>query len=129
MINPALLAASTAPTAPPALADPDLLPTRVDGGVRFRFVSAAGVDQVAVAGTFNAWRADRHPMVRTGPSRWEAVVPMAMGRHLYKFVVDGRDWIRDPANPKRLAQHHVPGVALTAAPASTGRGRRRGGAS
>ena len=97
---------ATLPPAPPAddaplprLEPGADAPARADGGVRFRFEAPPGTRHVAVAGTFNAWRADRHPMARAGGDRWEAVVPMPAGRHLYKFVVDGRDWIRDPANP------------------------------
>lgn len=67
--------------------------------MRFTFVPKQDVSHVAVAGTFNAWRPDRHPMSRVASGRWEVVVPMATGRHFYKLVVDGRDWIRDPANP------------------------------
>ena len=74
------------------------MPRRVPGGVLFTFHSAQAA-QVAVAGTFNSWVGDAAPLVRTGPGLWETVLAIAPGRHHYKYVIDGRDWIVDPANP------------------------------
>ncbi|KQW03088.1 alpha-amylase family glycosyl hydrolase [Rhizobacter sp. Root1221] len=76
-----------------------LLPRRAPGGVLFTFETPPGVQQVAVAGTFNSWVGDTCPLTRTGPTTWQATLPIATGRHLYKYVVDGTQWIRDPANP------------------------------
>lgn len=75
------------------------LPHAAPGGVRFTFESAASTVSVAVAGTFNSWVGTAAPLQRTGPTSWQALVPAAPGRHHYKYVVDGRDWIVDPANP------------------------------
>lgn len=83
----------------PFLPRPDLLPQKTTRGIRFTFEGGAGIDSVAVAGTFNHWRGDAAPLTRVGASTWQATVPAGPGRHHYKYVVNGRDWIADPANP------------------------------
>lgn len=80
-------------------ADPGRLPHAVPGGVRFAFDAAPGTRTVALAGTFNSWVGDACMLRQGAPGRWEATLPLPAGRHLYKFVVDGTDWIPDPANP------------------------------
>lgn len=52
-----------------------------------------------MAGTFNLWRGDVAPLTRVGPTTWQATLPAMPGRHHYKYVINGRDWILDPANP------------------------------
>lgn len=80
-------------------ADPAMLPHAAPGGVCFTFDAAPGTGSVALAGTFNSWVGDACMLARVSATRWQAVLPVPAGRHLYKFVVDGRDWIVDPANP------------------------------
>ena len=78
---------------------PDLLPQKTARGIRFTFDGGSAVDSVAVAGTFNSWVGDAAPLTRVGASTWQGTVAMGPGRHHYKYVVNGRDWIPDPANP------------------------------
>lgn len=80
-------------------ADPAMLPRAVPGGVRFVFDAAPDTRSVALAGTFNSWVGDACLLERVAPTRWQTTLPIAAGRHLYKFVIDGRHWIMDPANP------------------------------
>ena len=79
--------------------DPSLLPRAVSGGVRFIYDAAPGVRSVALAGTFNSWVGDACMLERISATRWQTTLPVPAGRHLYKFVIDGSDWIVDPANP------------------------------
>jgi serine protease AprX len=64
---------------------------------------------VEVFGSWNGWktpiplRRDAHGLWRTPPS------PLPVGRHVYKFVIDGRRWMDDPANPKK-AHDNVGGL-------------------
>lgn len=58
------------------------------------FSRAKGVN---LAGNFNDWSPEGLPMEHSG-NEWICSVHLAKGKHLYKFVVDGK-WIRDPANP------------------------------
>ena len=80
-------------------ADPALLPQATPTGVRFVFYAAPGTLSVALAGTFNSWVGDACLMERVSPMRWQCTLPIPAGRHLYKIVVNGSDWIPDPANP------------------------------
>jgi len=79
--------------------DPALLPHGTPGGVRFIFDAAPGTRSVALAGTFNSWVGDARMLEQLTPTRWQATLPIPAGRHLYKFVIDGTQWIPDPANP------------------------------
>jgi glycosidase len=80
-------------------ARPDLLPRLGPGGITFTFASLPAVERVALAGTFNSWDGQSLPLRRLDALTWQITLPVAPGRHLYKYVIDGRDWVRDPANP------------------------------
>jgi hypothetical protein len=67
--------------------------------VEFVFVAPAARN-VALVGDFNGWDATATPMRRTdGRATWSVSVPLAAGRHVYAFVVDGNDWVADPQAP------------------------------
>ena len=52
---------------------------------------------VAVVGDFNSWDASANPMVRDSASgAWTALVNVKPGRHVYAFLVDGKEWTLDP---------------------------------
>jgi hypothetical protein len=53
--------------------------------------------EVFVSGDFNNWRPDGS-MILT-PSGWERSFDLFPGIYEYKFIINGRDWITDPANP------------------------------
>ena len=55
---------------------------------------------VAVAGTFNGWSRDAHPMQRDDHGAWHATLDLPDGVHHYKFVVNGETWINDPASDR-----------------------------
>lgn len=81
-------------------APPDLLPYRRGQSICFQFdADSPSVRSVALAGTFNSWVGDACMLERVAPTRWQCSLPIVPGRHLYKFVVDGEQWIPDPANP------------------------------
>lgn len=55
---------------------------------------------VAVAGSFNRWDPNSHPL--SGPDRlgrWSASLHLPPGRYEYLFVVNGADWTPDPLAP------------------------------
>jgi 1,4-alpha-glucan branching enzyme len=88
-------------TTPTHTEPPDAVPHLTDAGVRFCFRAPPTVTHVAVAGTFNSWDAQTHPLAQIAPTEWALTVPIAAGRHLYKYVIDDHDWIADPVNPWR----------------------------
>ncbi len=53
---------------------------------------------VVLAGSFNNWNETTQKMRRTEYG-WKTELPLVGGKHLYKFIVDGK-WITDPANPR-----------------------------
>ena len=69
--------------------------------VRFVFVASPRASRVSVAGDFNGWDPTRAPLHVVGGSAsvWVADVAVGAGRHLYTFIVNGRDWVADPTAP------------------------------
>ena len=66
--------------------------------VQFMFVAPTAT-RVALVGEFNDWDPMATPMSRTGGGAWHVALPLARGRHVYAFVVDGSSWVADPQAP------------------------------
>ncbi|HET9708603.1 MAG TPA: isoamylase early set domain-containing protein [Gemmatimonadales bacterium] len=67
--------------------------------VRFELY-APRASRVALAGTFNRWDAAATPLVRVGKDgMWTVTLALPSGQHQYGFIVDGRNWVPDPAAP------------------------------
>ena len=65
--------------------------------VRFELTGKPG-QRVFVAGTFNEWSPKNRPLKAVGESgRYVGSLLIPVGRHEYKFVVDG-EWQVDPGN-------------------------------
>lgn len=62
-------------------------------------LTAPKASHVAVVGDFNEWDPAATPMVRRDGGAWTAAIPVAPGRHVYAFIVDGDRWVSDPAAP------------------------------
>ncbi len=76
---------------------PDPVGTRV---VRVSLV-APSAKSVSIAGSFNKWNAIRDRL--SGPDNigvWTLVLPLPPGTYEFRFVIDGREWVLDPAAPK-----------------------------
>ncbi len=82
-----------------AMQNRELLPHQNDQGICFTFEGDPSITSVAVAGTFNSWVGTAAPLLRLSATRWQTTLQVAPGRHHYKYVIDQRDWILDPANP------------------------------
>jgi hypothetical protein len=70
-------------------------PTHDTVYVRFELADA-DARAVAVAGSFNGWRAEALPMRRGAGGVWSVTVPLPLGEYQYQFVVDGVRWVSDP---------------------------------
>lgn len=68
----------------------------------FRLLAPAARD-VYLGGSFNGFRGSQTPMFRGEEGIWEVTVPLAPGRHTYKFKVDGK-WLLDPTNPEKTPE-------------------------
>jgi hypothetical protein len=67
--------------------------------VRFE-LHAPHASRVALAGTFNRWDPTATPLVRVGKDgMWTVTLALPSGQHQYGFIVDGRNWMPDPAAP------------------------------
>lgn len=53
-------------------------------------------NKVGVAGSFNDWKAETTPMLKTDNSRWSVTLTLQPGVHQYQFVIDDKLWIADP---------------------------------
>jgi 1,4-alpha-glucan branching enzyme len=74
---------------------------RTDGTVAVTLsLQAPGAASVCMAGSFNRWSRDAHCM--RGPGRdgaWTILLDLPPGRYEYLFVLDGSEWVPDPAAP------------------------------
>lgn len=66
--------------------------------VQFMLV-APSASRVALVGEFNDWDASATPMARAPGGAWHVALPLASGRHVYAFVIDGSSWVADPQAP------------------------------
>lgn len=68
----------------------------IGANYKFKLKGFPNAQQVFLAGDFNEWSPKGLPMKKVG-DEWVCPVYLAPGKHLYKFVVDGK-WILDPSN-------------------------------
>jgi hypothetical protein len=67
--------------------------------VRLR-LSAPSSSHVTVVGDFNDWNPAGTPLRPTSdPGVWTIELRLKPGRYHYAFLLDGRRWVRDPAEP------------------------------
>lgn len=81
---------------PPKLAAAPKSKESSDEKVVLLNIQLGSAESVFVAGTFNDWNPDRHPMKSNGDNIWTCELTLPAGTYEYLFVVDG-DWICDPA--------------------------------
>jgi hypothetical protein len=65
--------------------------------VHFR-LDAPSASEVRLAGSFTGWE-PRYVLHPAGTGSWSVLVPLQPGVHDYAFVVDGEEWVADPAAP------------------------------
>jgi 1,4-alpha-glucan branching enzyme len=58
---------------------------------------------VNVAGEFNDWKPDDIALTKGDDGIWRATLDLKPGKYQYKFIINGQDWIEDPANPDKVA--------------------------
>ncbi|HET9869977.1 MAG TPA: hypothetical protein VFR02_05725, partial [bacterium] len=59
------------------------------------------VSKVALVGSFNNWDKEADYMHRQSDGSYQFVISLNPGVYHYKFVLNGVEWIPDPANPIR----------------------------
>ena len=74
-------------------------PEPVEGGILFRYKNA-NAKKVNLVGDFNDWSPTADPMSdENGDGEFTLFYPLGVGTYAYKFLVDGKNWVSDPANP------------------------------
>jgi len=74
-------------------------PEAVEGGVLFRYRNP-NAKRVNLVGDFNDWSTSADPMSdENGDGEFTLFYPLGVGTYAYKFLVDGKNWVSDPANP------------------------------
>jgi hypothetical protein len=84
---------------------------KAPGGIEFTYYDPVAYS-VSLAGTFNNWDPNSDPMTEDGEGTWRVVVPLSPGKHEYKFVINGSDWMADPENPKVVGAYGNSGVEI-----------------
>ena len=75
--------------------------------VCFHYQAPAGTKAVFLAGEFNNWKTDAHKM--EGPDAndlFTTKLTLPPGRYEYKYVLEGKIWRHDPANPHQAGYFH-----------------------
>ncbi|MDP4087015.1 MAG: alpha-amylase family glycosyl hydrolase [Bacillota bacterium] len=85
-----------------------------DRTVVFQFQGDNSTTSVNLAGDMNGWSTSETSMTKDANNVWSVTTPaLSPGKHEYKFVVNGSNWIVDPANPTQAANGnsliYVPG--------------------
>jgi serine protease AprX len=84
-----------------ALAVFTMWPRVADGRITFLWHDHA-VQQVQVLGSWDNWQAPGLRLAQVEPGVWRGERPfLPPGRYAYKFLLDGRRWLDDPANPRK----------------------------
>ena len=75
-------------------------PQMLMGHRTIKYVADHDVKSVCIAGAFNGWNMTTSPLKAVGQI-WTVDLRLPVGRYGYKLVLDGKDWILDPANPNK----------------------------
>lgn len=61
---------------------------------------------LTVAGDFNDWSENRHRLRdENNDGLWKVTIPLKPGGYHYRFVLNGKHWLRDYANPQYSGEH------------------------
>ena len=82
----------------------------IDPNYTFRLKGYSTARKVFLAGDFNNWNPLSLSMKKEG-DEWVFPVHLSVGKHLYKFIVDG-EWIKDPSNKLWEQNEHSTGNSI-----------------
>jgi serine protease AprX len=98
-LSPGLAAARALAERHTGTARPTHSPRLAAEGVTFS-VHDHGTSRVEVLGSWNDWQSPGFEAARVEAGFWQTgTIPLPAGRHSYKFLLDGQNWLDDPANP------------------------------
>jgi 1,4-alpha-glucan branching enzyme len=67
---------------------------QADGTVEFAYFRPSA-ESVTLAGDFNGWRAQAHPMKRDERGWWRLKLALPTGEYRFKYIVDAKLWEAD----------------------------------
>lgn len=70
----------------------------VNPNTSFSLADRLEAKTVYLSGSFNDWSTHGYAMVQ-GPESWDLSIYLPPGKHRYQFLINGEDWMKDPANP------------------------------
>ncbi|NUP88662.1 MAG: isoamylase early set domain-containing protein [Candidatus Sumerlaeia bacterium] len=77
------------------------------GEVEFRLRPEAAAQSVHLTGDFADWNPTAIPMSDSdGDGTWTVTHTFTPGEYQYKFVVNGDQWVADPANPEQVDDNY-----------------------
>ena len=90
-------------------------------------LNAPDAQCVSLAGNFNSWDPEMHPLKKSSAGLWKKMVSLSPGRYEYRFIVDG-EWHDDPdcttRSPNSFGSNNcvliLPAVAPKVAPVRRG---------
>lgn len=82
----------------------------IEPNYTFRLKGFQNARQVFLAGDFNNWSPDAYAMKKEG-NEWILPVHLPPGKHLYKFIADGK-WFIDPGNELWEQNEHNTGNSV-----------------
>ncbi len=71
--------------------------------VKLSYRPYRSVRSVALVGSFNNWDKETDYMQALPDGSYSFVISLNPGDYQYKFVLDGHEWVNDPANPEQAA--------------------------
>jgi hypothetical protein len=77
--------------------------TNVAQETSFR-LEAPSATEVLLVGEFTEWEKSPIKLIKGGGGSWHTKIALPRGRHLYRFLVDGK-WQDDPHRPGREPNH------------------------
>ena len=65
--------------------------------VTFKYPNEEGAKSAAVAGEFNNWSVEEHPMKQLKDGSFSATISLKTGAsYKFRYVLDDKNWVNDP---------------------------------
>lgn len=61
-------------------------------------IKASFAKSISMVGDFNDWDKDANPFILNKGSVWEVKILLSPGKYVYKFIIDGKDFIINPVS-------------------------------
>lgn len=73
----------------------------INGKKAFFKYYAPDAASVSLSGSFNQWNINSNPMIKDTEGFWTIELELISGKYLYKYVVNGNNWVSDTMNTNK----------------------------